>query len=155
MAYVDRNACISDSDHQYRNTVRTSKCHFLHTVWCPKCTNYVSYQFVCPALLCSVMEHFTKEDSQPQVCVWGGECCINCSLVPRLRGGRGKAAWYTLFAHVSKVPKIWVLVIFSKLSVKQTVNDYVNIVSCPFAPCRGRGNALRWCSMLPCTLCRR
>ena len=64
---------------------------------------------------------------------------------PGRAGGRGKAAWYT---HASKVPKIWVLIIFSKLSVKQTINDYVNIVSCPFAPCRGRGNALQWCNRI-------
>ena len=32
--------------------------------------------------------------------------------------GEEKAVWYTLFAHAWKVPKIWVLVIFSKLMGK-------------------------------------
>ena len=106
MAYVDRNACISDSDHQYRNTVRTSKCHFLHTVWCPKCTNYVSYQFVCPALLCSVMEHFTKEDSQPQVCVWGGgNAALIVASYPGRAGGGEKRPGIHCLRMRQKYPK--------------------------------------------------
>ena len=34
------------------------------------------------------------------------------------RAGEGKAPWYTLFAHTWKIPKIWVLVTFSKLMRK-------------------------------------
>ena len=57
------------------------------------------------------------------------------------RAGPGEGKSGLVYTVCACVKSTWVFVIFSKLFVKQTVNDYVNIVSCPFAPCRGRGMA--------------